>query len=246
MALAASADAVASILTHEPQTNEVRRSACLLGGFLTIGEEAGLPLRCFEIGASAGLNSLWDRFRYDIGGTTWGDPMSPVILSCRWEGNAPSLAGALTVVERHACDRRPLDVLRTEDAVRLLSYCWAEQQDRMARLQAAVTLAQTASIVVDARQAAQWVVQAAPKDGTATVVFHSIVWQYIPAAEQADIRATLERHAANATANAPFYWLRMELNETARQFEVRLWSWRSREDRLLAVVHPHGEFARWC
>ncbi|MCE7795425.1 DUF2332 domain-containing protein [Sphingobium sufflavum] len=245
-ALAASADAVAAMLTHEPQTNEVRRSACMLGGFLTIGQETGLPLRCFELGASAGLNSLWDRFRYDIGGATWGDPLSPVVLPCRWDGHAPSLAAALTVIERYACDRRPVDLRRPDDAVRLLSYCWAEQHERMERLRAAIALAQASPVDVDACQAAQWVAGAVPRDGTATVVFHSIVWQYIPAAEQAAILATMHAHAATATAHAPFHWLRMELSEAAGQFELRLWDWQSRGDRRLAVVHPHGEWARWC
>jgi hypothetical protein len=244
--LGAFPEQMASMLAHEPQTNEVRRSACLLGGFLTIGHETKLPLRCFELGASAGLNSLWDKFRYEIGGQVWGDKDSPVILSCDWQGAAPGLEGGLTVVERQACDRRPIDVRRTEDAIRLLSYCWAEQSERMERLRAAVALAQDFPVAVDEAQASHWVVQAGPTKGTATIVFHSIVWQYIPSAEQAEIFATLQEHAARATANAPFFWLRMELNEASRQFELLLWSWQTRKDRLLAVVHPHGEFARWC
>ncbi|MCB4859418.1 DUF2332 domain-containing protein [Sphingobium sp. PNB] len=235
---------VAAILTHEPQTNEVRRSACLLGGFLTIGREARLPLRCFELGASAGLNSLWDAFRYEIGGTIWGDPASSVIVPSRWEGAAPSPDRDLIVAERHACDRRPIDIRQTADATRLLSYCWAEQRERMERLQAAVALGQSGSLVVEAENAARFVERAAPKTGFATVVFHSVVWQYILPVEQAQILATLESHAAAATADAPFFWLRMELNETARQFELRLWSGPG-HDRLLAVVHPHGEYAVW-
>ncbi|MET0238732.1 MAG: DUF2332 domain-containing protein [Sphingobium sp.] len=243
--LAVHRERVAAMLTHEPQTNEVRRSACLLGGFLVIARDTGLPLRCFELGASAGLNSLWDRFRYEIRGDHWGDPGSPVVLPCRWDGNAPALDVNLTVAERHACDRKPLDIGCAEDLTRLLSYCWADQQQRMARLRAAIRVAQQARVEVVAAQAAEWVGRAAPRIGTATVVFHSIVWQYIPAAEQSAIEATLRRHAARATVDAPFYWLRMELNEASRKFELRLRTWREWEDSLLATVHPHGEFASW-
>src|SRR5579871_5214502 len=42
---------IAAFMTHEPQTNEVRRSACLLPGFLTVAAETGLPLACLELGA---------------------------------------------------------------------------------------------------------------------------------------------------------------------------------------------------
>jgi hypothetical protein len=238
-------DEIASMLLHEPQTNEVRRSACLLGGFLTIGAEARLPLRCFELGASASLNSLWDRFRYDINEASWGDPGSPVKLSCRWEGTAPSLATDLSVVERQACDRRPVNIRKNADALRLLSYCWADQRERMERLQAAIGLAQDSPMDISAEPAAYWVGGAAPRPGTATVLFHSIVWQYIPPGEQAKIFAVIQSHLDKATPDAPFFWLRMELHESARQFELRLWSSLKRNDRLLATVHPHGEFASW-
>ena len=72
-------------MDHEPQTNEVRRSACLIGGFLTIARESGLPLRCFEVGASAGLNQLWDRFHYRLGdaGATRGNDRSRVDMGYR-------------------------------------------------------------------------------------------------------------------------------------------------------------------
>ncbi|MFI4936819.1 MAG: DUF2332 family protein, partial [Caulobacterales bacterium] len=60
-AIEARFDQLAQFMSHEPQTNEVRRSACLLGGFLTVAAETGLPLRCLELGASAGLNQSWDR-----------------------------------------------------------------------------------------------------------------------------------------------------------------------------------------
>lgn len=46
------------------QTNEVGRSAALLGGFLEVAHRTRHRLRLLEIGASAGLNLRWDHYRY--------------------------------------------------------------------------------------------------------------------------------------------------------------------------------------
>jgi hypothetical protein len=71
--------AIRAFLVSPPQTNEVGRSGVLVGGFLEIAKETGLPLRCLEIGASAGLNTIWDRYHYRLGAVGWGDPPSQSI-----------------------------------------------------------------------------------------------------------------------------------------------------------------------
>jgi len=71
-------DYITRFIESPPQTNEVGRSAVLLGGFLEIAAATEKPLRLLEIGASAGLNLLWDRFHFRLGDATWGDPASPV------------------------------------------------------------------------------------------------------------------------------------------------------------------------
>ena len=245
IAFATNRKTVADFLTHEPQTNEVRRAACMLGGFMTIAHATRFPLRCFELGASAGLNSLWDKFLYRIDEQAWGNPNSAVVLSCRWTGTAPRLDPTLAVAERRACDRKPVDIRQPDQAIRLMSYCWAEQHERIERLRSAIALATDFRMEVDAQEASQWVAQAAPEKGMSTTVFHSLVWQYMPPHEQAEVSAILLSHASRATPSAPFAWLRMELEEAAKQFQLRLTMWPSGEERLLAVVHPHGEFAVW-
>ena len=116
----------------------------------------------------------------------------------------------------------------------------------MERLRAAITLVKVLQIKVDGQEASAWVKQAGPAIGVATVVFHSVVWQYMPQGERAAVYAALLAHGRRATREAPFAWLRMELDEAARQFQLRLSLWPTGEERLLAIVHPHGEFARWC
>ena len=103
-------DRLADFLGHEPQTNEVRRAICLAPGFLTIARETGLPIRAFEIAASAGLNLNWDRFHYDFGEAQWGDEAASVRLDTDWTGPAPPVDAQVQVIERAACDRRPIDL----------------------------------------------------------------------------------------------------------------------------------------
>ena len=127
---------IASFMASPHQTNEVARSLCLVGGFLTVAAQTGLPLRCLELGASAGLNMNWDRYRYDFGGGAgWGDPAASVHLSGDWQGPPPPLVEA-RVVERAACDQSPIDVNDPNQTLRLQSYVWADQTHRLERLRA--------------------------------------------------------------------------------------------------------------
>src|SRR5919201_1678692 len=89
------------------QTNEVGRSAALVGGFLLAARDTGLPLRVLELGASAGLNLRWDAFRYETESAAWGDPGSPVRLEGAYDGAAPPFEVAATVAERRGGGPHP-------------------------------------------------------------------------------------------------------------------------------------------
>jgi hypothetical protein len=237
---------LAAFMTHEPQTNEVARAAMLLGGFLEATRATGLPLRCFEIGASAGLNLNWDRFHYRLGDLDWGDPQSAVRLAPDWSG-APLTPAAPTILSRAACDRRPIDVSDPADVRRLLAYVWPDQFDRVARLKAAIQIAQAAGTTVEAADAVEWTrARAAPADGTLTVVYHSIFMQYLTPGARTALADAVAAHGARATTDAPFAWLRMEPSlPRIDGCKVRLTLWPGGEERLLGDVHPHGAWARW-
>ena len=235
-------------MDHEPQTNEVRRSACLIGGFLTVAQETGLPLRCFEVGASAGLNQLWDRFHYRLGAAgTWGDVRSPVDIDTDWRGRPPPLAANVTLIQRAACDRRPVNISDPAARARLRAYVWADQLDRMKRLEAAIALALAEGVTVEADDAVGWTAaRAAPHVGAATVLYHSVFWQYMPPDSQAGLLAAIQSHGSAASEQAPFAWLRMEPPpDDLANMELRLTSWPGGDDRLLAQVHPHGAEVNW-
>ncbi|MCB0972705.1 MAG: DUF2332 domain-containing protein, partial [Acidimicrobiales bacterium] len=117
---------LAEALRRGVQTNEVGRSATLIGGLLEIGAE-GRPVRLLEVGASAGLNLLGDRYRY-VGRTgAWGPEASPLRFDRPWFADEPDLASGLEIAERRGCDRAPIDATDPEGRRRLRSFVWADQ-----------------------------------------------------------------------------------------------------------------------
>src|SRR3954468_12297037 len=128
-------------LERAVQTNEVGRSAALLGGFLTVAEQTGLGLRVLEIGAAAGLNLRWDRFRYDAADWGFGDSASPARIPCEYEGGRPPLPRAVWVMGRAGCDPSPIDATSDEGRLALESFIWPEQVERLELLRCAIDVA---------------------------------------------------------------------------------------------------------
>jgi hypothetical protein len=245
-AFAANAAFFTQFLQSPPQTNEVARSGILLGGFMEIGEATGLPLRMLELGASAGLNMVWDRFGYRLGELAWGDPASPVQLAPEWRGPSPR-GVAMRVASRAGCDVAPVDLADPERRLRLTSYVWADQATRLARLDGAITLARAAGILVQRADAAVWTRDqlAIPTPGQTTVLYHSIFWQYLPAATQAAIAASVADAGARATAEAPLAWLRFEPPDPAQRAALTLTCWPNGGTRQLGEADAHGRVMDW-
>ena len=244
-ALAEHADTVRELIELPVQTNEVGRSAALLGGFLEVGRSTALPLAIFEIGSSAGLNLHWDRWFYDAGPAgTWGDPRSPVRLSGHYDA-APPLDVEVEVTARRGCDAQPLDPASETDRETLLACTWPDQTERFALLDAALAAAAADPVSIDRAPAGPWLAErlAEPQPGAATVVFQSIVLQYLDDAERARVRDAIETAAAAATERAPLAWLRMEPG--GEMADVRLRTWPEGDDVLLARSGYHGRPVRW-
>jgi hypothetical protein len=226
------------------QTNEVGRAAALLGGFLLVARETGLPLRLLEVGASAGLLLRWDRYRYETGdGAAWGDAESPLRL--RLEGTPPPLDGAVAVASRRGCDAHPLDPASEEDRLTLRCFVWPDQVWRHEALEAALGIAAGMPVAIDRERAEVWIEQQLGREavGAATVVFHSIVLQYLAPEERARFSAALVEAGARATREAPLAWLRME--EAGAYTDVRLTLWPGGSERLLARAGYHGSPVEW-
>jgi hypothetical protein len=226
------------LVENPVQTNEPGRCAALLGGFLEVARATDLPLRLLEIGASAGLNLRFDRYRYELGGERWGPPDSPVTIRSRLAGAArPPLGTALRVASRAGCDPRPLDPRSEEGRLTLTSYVWPDQLERLERLRGALAVAGDVDAVVERAGAAEWIETrlAELSSEAATVVFHSIVMQYLPG----DERERFERTMTGASGNVA--WLRMEPDGEFAEVRLTL----AGEDRLLARAGYHGDPVEW-
>jgi hypothetical protein len=240
----ANVPALRELITQPVQTNEVSRCAVLVCGFLTVARETGLPLRVLEIGASAGMNLLWDRYLYRAGERAWGDPASPVRLDDVYAGDCPLLDIPAVVAERRGCDLFPLDVGSDETVLALKSLIWADQVERFATFEHAVSLAREASVQVDQASAPDWLERqlAAPRPGVATVVFQSYVQQFFSGLTAARVRRAFEDAGGRATPEAPLAHLRFEPRTGGAS--LTLTTWPGGEERELARSTPHGREIR--
>ncbi|SFD06407.1 DUF2332 domain-containing protein [Streptomyces aidingensis] len=204
-------------LARPPQTNEPGRANLLIAGVLHAlgGEER--PVRLLELGASAGLNLRADRFRCTAPGHAWGPAGSPVRLDGAWRGPVPGWLSegaarhpALTVVERRGCDPDPVDPLSFQGALALRAYVWPDQTERAARLSGALRIAAGVPAVVERTGAADFLSAVRLEPGTLTVVWHSVMRQYVPDEEWRRVEAELERLAAAATKEAGFAHIAFE------------------------------------
>jgi hypothetical protein len=232
-------------LDGAPQTNEVGRSAVLMSGLLVVADLFPQPVELLELGASAGLNLLLDRYGHDLGGVRAGDPESPLSLRPEWKGDPPPRS-SVEVARRRGVDLHPLDPRRDGD--RLLAYVWPDQARRLAQLEAALAIAAEDPPEVEPGEAADWLEArlAEPRQaGLTRVVLHSIAFQYFPEATKARVAAAMAQAGAAATFAAPLAWLRYEHEAGEERITLRLRAWPSGEERLLAHCHPHGSWVRW-
>ena len=235
-------------LDSAPQTNEIGRSGMLLPGFLAIARETRLPLALHEIGASAGLNMLFDRFSYRYGDRVWGDAASPVQLQPDIRDACPPLDGHIEILSRRGCDIAPVDVTDAAARLRLRSYVWADQAARLARLEAAMNLEAETPVSVERSDAAGFVRRALEtrQPGSVFALFHSIMWQYMPEASRAAIETELSKAGAGADARSPIAWLRMEpLDTKDPHATLSLTLWPDGHTRRLAACDYHGRWIAW-
>ena len=227
------------------QTNEVQRCTALFPGLLTFNQHAELPVRLLEIGSSAGLNLGMDRYGYKLGDHTRGQQGSALQLNADWKGLPPP-DGVVEISERRGCDLEPIDISNPARSLRLRSFFWPDQAERGERLANAIALNLAPPPTLAAKGAGEWLGEelAVLPDGVGTLLFHSVMWWYVPKPERQQIRETVEAAGARATKNSPLGWLRMEGSEM--EFcELRLRTWPGDEERLLARTHYHGAWVEW-
>ncbi|MDU9004057.1 DUF2332 domain-containing protein [Sedimentitalea todarodis] len=226
-----------------PQTNEVGRSAALIAAAHWIAARYRLPFVTSELGASAGLNLMWDRYAVSHADQRLGPADAALCLSPDWSGQMP-VAMPVTVAERRGVDLNPLDVQDADQALRLFAYLWPDQPHRMNLTRAAIG---ALNGTVDKADAIDWLeprLTSAPV-GHIHLIYHTVAWQYFPTEAQARGTALIEAAGARATKTRPLAWLAMENDgdNAGAALTLRLWP----EDRRISLGRAdfHGRWIRW-
>lgn len=229
------------MLRRRTQTNEPARCATLLP---TLAALPG-PLALIEVGASAGLTLLPDRYSYDYAGYRLAgtDPLAPV-LRCEPRGAVPLPDAVPEVVWRAGLDLSPLDVTNDDDMLWLSCLVWPDEGDRAETLEAAVAAARRDPPPVFAGDLlTDLPALAARAPAAATlVIFHSAVLAYVEPDDRAKFAATVRE--------LPATWLSNEGPEVLADVPVPPFDGAPfllvRDGRYpLALADGHGAWLHW-
>jgi hypothetical protein len=229
------------VAEQEVQTNEVQRSWALLPALLALAE--GRPLDLLELGPSAGLNLVWDRYRYRYSTGTWGD-RSPLELAGDDRVPPPaSLFAEVNVARRRGVDRSPIDVTTADGALLLQSFVWADQTERLERLRAAIDVVRSNPpelIRGDyVRDLPGLLRDRVP--GAQLIVYETASAQYLDRSQ----RDALHEAMHHAGQVEPLTFLTTRSNSDADFYTLEAWSWPSGERRELERFDFHGAWLEW-
>ena len=229
------------MLSHRTQTNEPARCATLLPALAQLPQ----PLALIEVGASAGLTLLVDRYSYDYAGyrLTGHDPDAP-ILRCEPRGPVPLPPAVPGVAWRAGLDLNPLDVNNAADMRWLSCLVWPGEGDRQERLALAIAAARRDPPVVhrgDLLTDLPALAAQAPADAT-LVIYHTSVLTYVAPGER--------WRFFTAVAGLEAAWLSNEVPGTVPDVDSAARAESAavliRDGRTpLAHTDPHGTWLRW-
>lgn len=241
-------DALRPLLeTRRTQTNSVRRSAVLYPALSHVAARVDGPLALVELGPSAGLNLLLDRYRYDYDGRVVGADDSPVTIeSTVRAGDPPLPADPPAVRSRVGIDLHPLDVTDPDDADWLRALVWPSHADRRRLLDGALDVARRDPprlVAGDLLEDLPAVLDGIPDD-VPVCVFNTLVLYQVPKEVCERLDATLRERMADR----PLHWLtgapELSVGESVGLDWVRDEGGAVRRDRL-ADHDPHGAWLDW-
>ncbi len=236
-----------AMLKRRTQTNEPARCAILLPLLALLPQ----PLALLEVGASAGLCLIPDRYAYryngvDVeSGSSRGAP--PPRFSCATSAQAPIPKANVEVAWRMGLDLEPVRVDDDEQAAWLETLVWPGEEDRLALLRQALDVARADPPLVvegDLRTDVQRLAALAPKDAT-LVIFHSAVLAYVPSEQE-------RTEFAKIVAETGAVWIANEsprvipgITERAMRFCQAREFLVTQDGEPIACCDPHGRFLRW-
>ncbi len=233
------------VSTRLVQTNEVNRCAILAPAFSVV-YEAGhrRPLSLVEIGSSAGLNLLWDRYRISYSdGSFLGDPTSTVQIECENRGASLSMDGCPgpVIADRVGIDLHPIDLHDLSERLWLRALVWPDQRRRAFRLDAAIALAlQDLPVVIrgDVLTVLPDILRGIPDPSTLCVYHSSVLYQFSP-----EEREQLASILARASMDRPVMQVSAESEEGLRLLVYR--NGTRVEERSLGSFDTHGRWLCW-
>jgi hypothetical protein len=226
---------------QDVQTNEVQRAWALLPAFLDVAD--GRPLELLELGPSAGLNLVWDRYSYRYRTGTWGTGALELSGEDRTPPPAELLEREVSVVRRRGIDLNPVDAT-TEHGARLLqSFVWADQADRLARLRRAID-----ALRLDPPELLRGdYVEQLPGllesrlDGAQLVVFQTASTMYLDRAALETLRDAL----CGAAHEEPIVFVGTGRAPGDDGFALEVERYPARSTTRLAVFDFHGDWLDW-
>ncbi|MDS0220537.1 DUF2332 domain-containing protein [Haloarcula sp. S1AR25-5A] len=233
--------------TRRTQTNAVRRSAVLYPAVTQVARAADGPLALVELGPSAGLNLLFDRYRYDYDGRAVGNSESPVTIESSVRcGDPPLPATPPDIHSRVGIDRNPLDVTDEADRDWLRALVWPEHESRRAILDGTLSVARDDPpelLAGDMLDDLPPVLAAIPSDVPVCVVNTLVLYQ-VPSELSQALSAFLE----DRMAERPLHWLTGR-SELSGGESVAL-DWKRRAGDGVETTHlvdyePHGAWLSW-
>jgi hypothetical protein len=239
------ADALrATMLARTTQTNEPARCAVLLPLLAALPQ----PLALIEVGASAGLCLLPDRYGYAWGHARLAPPSPDApVFSCAVTGPAPLPTALPRIVWRAGLDLNPLDVASDEDTAWLNALIWPEQEERRRNLRAALGVARRDPPRVvrgDLLRDLKPLIAEAPAEAT-LVVFHSAVLAYVTPPEA-------RQHFVDTVRGSRAVWISNEAPRVFPDIAARASPPAPHWRFLLAVdgepkawTGPHGQSLEW-
>jgi hypothetical protein len=219
----------------------------LLPCFLEAVRRAGAAeLDLIELGPSAGLNLVWDRYRYRYAGGSWGPESAPLELS--GEERRPVPGELLTIVprvrSRVGVDASPIDVTSDEGARLLRCFVWPDQTWRLELLDRAIEALRADPPELVRGEVAEELPRllAHRRSGALTVVYQTAVLGYLPPERTKRVYAVLDE----AATEGPLAYV--GTHQPARGVHthyglaVRIWP---AEREIVAEADFHGAWLDW-
>ena len=237
------------MVTHSVQTNEVGRCAVLIPAFgLVAAQTKRQPLTMIEIGSSAGLTLLWDRYHYRYGEVLeCGDPDSPVKIECSLRGEMrPPIPGQLPkLASRTGIDLSPIDVNNVESVQWLRALVWPDNQKRARQLEPAIRLLkQTPPRIItgNALDLLPSLIEKVPKKA-ALCVYHSFTLTLASREPREKLHSVLTMASDNR--DLFLVWIEWPTDSETPILGLAKFKNGIKKEKTLARCHSHGEWLEW-